>query len=36
LVVPALRERPELVRAVHLALGAPDVDLPGLAAWLAG
>jgi len=38
LVLPALRERPELVRAVYLALDAPDraaVDLPDLAAWLA-
>lgn len=39
LVMPALRERPELVRAVYLALDVPDpadVDLPGLVAWLAG
>lgn len=37
LVLPALRERPELVRAVYLALEAADpADLPGLADWLNG
>ena len=39
IVLPALRERPELARAVYRALDATEragVDLPRLATWLAG